>query len=67
MMKLLVIIAACLAGIADSRLKEWTAAEYPNPQTDPVKCGRSNKPSYVCDPNKLISSADGNTALIHLL
>ena len=37
----------------------WKPEIYPNPQTDPHKCGRSNKPSFVCDPNNIISESEG--------
>ena len=37
---------------------EWEAETYPNPMTQPVKCGR-RMTSKVCDPNGLISKEDG--------
>ena len=49
----LVCIAACMA------TDEWTAAEYPNPQTHPESCGRGGLKSSVCDPNGVIFSQDG--------
>lgn len=34
----------------------WKTVNFPNPMTDPLKCGRTEVPrSSVCDPDKLIS------------
>ena len=52
-LQVLVCIAACTA------TDEWTAAEYPNPQTHPESCGRGSVKSSVCDPNGVIFSEDG--------
>ncbi|CAH1783877.1 unnamed protein product [Owenia fusiformis] len=37
--------------------QEWTAAEFPNPQSDldVHRCGRRGKKSWVCDPNGVVS------------
>ncbi|KAH3735142.1 uncharacterized protein LOC127850773 [Dreissena polymorpha] len=53
-MKLLILLIAL--GCAECTLIEWTAADYFNPWTDPASCGRRpGRPSYVCDPNGVIS------------
>ncbi|KAL4233423.1 hypothetical protein ACF0H5_008104 [Mactra antiquata] len=56
-----VILVCCLFGISHGAMIEWTSQDYPNPQEMPELCGRyTDTPSYVCDPNGLISkkSAD---------
>ena len=37
----------------------WDKTLFPNPQKDPVACGRMSS-SYVCDPQGLISKVQGN-------
>ncbi|XP_045197765.1 uncharacterized protein LOC123552288 [Mercenaria mercenaria] len=55
-MKSLVLLLCSVIGLSHCVLIEWTAKDYPNPQDDPEACGRyPDKPSYVCDPNGLIS------------
>eukprot|EP01031_Cornospumella_fuschlensis_P050548 gene50548-61834_t len=36
-------------------------ADFPNPNVDPLACGRLNVPrSSVCDPDKLLTNDDKN-------
>lgn len=64
-MKVLLMLWA--AGLGQCVLIEWTAKDFPNPQDDPAACGRyPNKPSYVCDPNGIISTKDADF-LDHIL
>lgn len=46
----------CLA--QQATLSEWNADNYPNPQVDPVSCGRYEK-SLLCDPNSLLKAKEG--------
>lgn len=35
----------------------WSPANFPNPQTDPARCGRPGvAKSWVCDPDRILSS-----------
>ena len=56
----LIILASLLLGLAQSQLVEWEAEDYPNPMSEPEKCGRpGTEMSKVCDPNGIISQKDG--------
>ncbi|XP_061176817.1 uncharacterized protein LOC133185537 isoform X1 [Saccostrea echinata] len=39
-------------------ITEWTVEQFPNPETEPEKCGgiRGRK-SYLCDPNSILTSS----------
>jgi hypothetical protein len=43
--------------------KMWTIDKYPNPQKQPRTCGRSRQPSFLCDPDKILSPTEGNNIL----
>ena len=38
---------------------KWKAKDIPNPQLDVCVCGRYGKKSWVCDPNNIITTAQG--------
>jgi len=61
------LVAMALTVLVTVQAKEWTAAEYPNPQdkAEYYKCGR-RAPSYVCDPDGLISRQQADS-LDHVL
>jgi hypothetical protein len=44
--------------------KMWTIDKYPNPQTQPRKCGRSRQSSFLCDPERILSPAEGNNIFV---
>ena len=59
MSALFLLVSVLLVGTSlCQRPVEWEAETYPNPMTEPVKCGRRTM-SKVCDPNGLISDMDG--------
>lgn len=40
---------------------QWSPISYPNPQTQPSRCGRSHvQRSWVCDPDGLLSKHSGD-------
>jgi hypothetical protein len=39
---------------------QWMAEDFPNPMLDVRKCGRCGVKSHICDPNKIISTANAN-------
>ena len=40
---------------------QWSPGSYPNPQTQPARCGRSHvQRSWVCDPDGLLSKRSGD-------
>lgn len=40
---------------------QWSPGSYPNPQTQPSRCGRSHvQRSWVCDPDGLLSKHSGD-------
>lgn len=47
---------ATVAGVDTEEV--WTFSHFPNPQTDPEKCGREH-PSYVCDPAHVLTTVEG--------
>ncbi|XP_052810403.1 uncharacterized protein LOC128238482 isoform X2 [Mya arenaria] len=54
-MKALLLLLA-LVSLGGCVLVEWTADEFFNPLEEPEKCGRhESSPSYVCDPNGIIT------------
>ncbi|XP_064617870.1 uncharacterized protein LOC135481992 [Liolophura sinensis] len=55
-----VVIATVHAQIAPTQIPlKWHWSQFPNPQNEFGRCGR-NKPSYICDPNHLISYKGAN-------
>ena len=38
----------------------WTIDKYPNPRKQPKKCGHSRQPSFLCDPDRILSPTEGN-------
>ena len=36
----------------------WTVEEFPNPWTEPARCG-ARQPSFICDPNRMLSPQEG--------
>lgn len=65
-MKELLLLCGIFA-LAQCAMIEWTAKDYPNPQEDPAACGRyADKPSFVCDPNGIISTKSADF-LDHIL
>ena len=42
----------------------WTADRYPNPRKDVWKCGRKGKASFVCDPDSVITYAQGTCNVV---
>lgn len=49
-----------LIGACYGKLVEWSVEDYPNPRSQPGECGRYlDRPSFVCDPNKIISLEAG--------
>lgn len=54
-----VLLYLCLSKATAS--ESWDPRTFPNPQTDPARCGRSHvAKSWVCDPDKILTkkSAD---------
>ena len=53
----LALLALCSLASAAS---PWTPQAYPNPTKDLQSCGRHGKPSWICDPDHILSeySAD---------
>ena len=39
--------------------KSWVVEDYPNPRYRPSLCGRTS-PSFLCDPDKVLSDSQGN-------
>lgn len=37
----------------------WHARDLPSPLREPERCGRWNTPSWICDPNGIISKEEG--------
>ena len=35
--------------------KQWSPQSFPNPATDVTLCGRNGKPSWICDPDRILS------------
>ncbi|DBA84123.1 TPA: hypothetical protein ACH3X1_006599 [Trebouxia sp. C0004] len=35
--------------------KQWSPQNFPNPATDVTLCGRNGKPSWICDPDRILS------------
>lgn len=51
-----------LSWIPCSLAEKWTVADVPNPNKNPVACGRPNvKQSSICDPDNLLASAEKDT------
>ena len=46
------------ADVQRKRLLPWTIDQYPNPWSEPRKCGR-NFPALICDVDKLLSPEQG--------
>lgn len=56
---LLILLLLCLATAEETKPGKksyWYSHDYPNPQTEPERCGRSSdNPSWLCDPDNFIS------------
>ena len=39
--------------------KMWTIDKYPDPHKQPRKCGRPRQPSFLCDPDRILSATQG--------
>ena len=39
--------------------KMWTIDKYPDPHKQPRKCGRPRQPSFLCDPDRILSTTQG--------
>lgn len=51
----------CLCSFAFSAVAEqWTPQNFPNPVTDVSRCGRGGKPSWICDPDHVLSDYSQN-------
>ena len=63
-----IVLVICLVGICSAqKTTEWTAANFPDPHTDPVACGRyAGKPAFICDPNNLLPTKGGESVLVGL-
>lgn len=49
-------VVLCLLAFASLALaKPWTPQNFPNPETDVTSCGRNGKPSWICDPDRILS------------
>ena len=42
---------------------DLSRAHYPNPQDNPDECGRGDKRSYLCDPDKILNPGEGKLYL----
>ncbi len=43
----------------DNEYTPWTMDKFPNPQKEPIKCGRSRQSSFLCDPDRILTSREG--------
>ncbi len=48
-----------LDNIVNSETVTWRKEKFPNPQIDVTLCGRSDNPSWVCDPDHLLTQQEG--------
>ena len=52
----------CLMMIVSSvSARQWSPQSYPNPELDVNSCGRDGKPSWICDPDQILSEYSQNT------
>ncbi len=57
----LATLLVCLGILQANALETWTPNTFPNPQTDPARCGRRQVArSWICDPDGILTkkSAD---------
>ena len=40
--------------------RQWSPQSFPNPLTDVNLCGRGGKPSWICDPDRILSDISQN-------
>lgn len=50
------VATLCLLAFASlTSAKQWSPQNFPNPATDVTSCGRNGKPSWICDPDRVLS------------
>lgn len=56
---LVVFVALCFFDEGSS-IQEWRREDFPNPTRDLGACGRQGRVSWICDPEKILSSKTAN-------
>ena len=51
----LVAVLCLLAFASLASAKQWAPQNFPNPATEVTSCGRNGKPSWICDPDRILS------------